>query len=352
MPSAKHFLLASAFLAGCASQNTTPDADQLVVNHEAIATQSCPDDVPHIIPEKISLMADPVGWGEGAGDVLSPLVPVEVYHLTSDHPLLGGLSGLDFLDDNTLLSVSDMGAMVWLDIEADDLTPDDSAYLTLLKGEEGQPLDGKDDGDSEGIAWNGEYAFVSLERRHRILAFDLEACGANARGVPVVAFGAKTFDLGKPVSENSGIEALTDFGRDLLAGVETRTVDMAPLARLIDGQVPVFDILIPAPDLTSLTGLEFVSNDDGSGRLYAVTRSYDPLRGNQIGLVTANISAEGDMSEPEILTIFGKEITVDNFEGIAVKPIADGKDRIFIISDDNFSDRQRTLLAVLDRQLP
>ena len=39
---------------------------------------------------------------------------------------------------------------------------------------------------------------------------------------------------------------------------------------------------------------------------------------------------------------------VDNFEGITVRPREDGGVRIFIISDDNFSERQRTLLMAFD----
>ena len=40
--------------------------------------------------------------------------------------------------------------------------------------------------------------------------------------------------------------------------------------------------------------------------------------------------------------------TVDNFEGIATTLNADGSQRVYILSDDNFSDRQRTLLLAFD----
>ena len=46
------------------------------------------------------------------------------------------------------------------------------------------------------------------------------------------------------------------------------------------------------------------------------------------------------------------QMTVDNFEGIAVKEMPDGRTRLFIVSDDNFSPAQRTLLMVFDLPKP
>ena len=40
--------------------------------------------------------------------------------------------------------------------------------------------------------------------------------------------------------------------------------------------------------------------------------------------------------------------TVDNFEGISALPRADGSVRFYLISDDNFSPAQRTLLLAFD----
>jgi len=41
-------------------------------------------------------------------------------------------------------------------------------------------------------------------------------------------------------------------------------------------------------------------------------------------------------------------LTIDNFEGIAARRLSDGRVRLYVISDDNFSGRQRTLLMVFD----
>ena len=41
-------------------------------------------------------------------------------------------------------------------------------------------------------------------------------------------------------------------------------------------------------------------------------------------------------------------VTVDNFEGIAARQMADGRVRLYVVSDDNFSSKQRTLLMIYD----
>ena len=44
------------------------------------------------------------------------------------------------------------------------------------------------------------------------------------------------------------------------------------------------------------------------------------------------------------LGVLRRPLTVDNFEAIAVRPAADGRIYVYLLSDDNQSDQQRTLL--------
>ena len=87
---------------------------------------------------------------------------------------------------------------------------------------------------------------------------------------------------------------------------------------------------------------------DGSGHSeFSLYRKYDPLRGNSV-IVTGNGTGLEflDFETPRIF--LDPSVTVDNFEGIALDDtIAEGT-RIWIISDNNFSDRQRTLLMAFD----
>lgn len=341
-------LLSALFvMAACASNEPDSEGAPLALpDFESMKLASCPEGAGFVLPERISLTASPIGWGEGAEAALSPFRPVSVFELTSDNARFGGLSGLDMLDDNTFLSVSDSGEMVWFDFEDD--APASSAYLGLLRGADGQPLQGKSDADAEGVAWNGEYAFVSFERNHRILGFDIEGCGSNARGIEVVRFEPTDFNIGPAVKPNSGMEALAVFGDGLLVGLETRLGNSAVYAHIAPGKAPKFEFALPAPEVTQLVSLDTIFNPDGSGRLYALTRSYDPMRGNRIGIVLAMISPGGEIGEAKVLKTFGKEVSIDNFEGITVQYQGDGTDRLFLISDNNFSDRQRNLFGVLD----
>lgn len=343
---AKATIAAGLLLTACASDTKkAPDAPHKP-DFASFVSTSCPDNTPFVMPEKIALDVQQIGWGHDADARLSPLTPVAVYKLESSNPRFGGLSGLDFLDHNTLLAVSDQGEMVWIDIE--DTMPVSSAYMAMLRGADGQPLEGKKEADSEGVAWNGEYAFVSFERDHRILGYDIEGCGGNARGIEVVGFAADGFGIGGAIKENSGLESVAIFGDGLITGLETRVKGGAVLAQIAPDTDIKFNFVLPVPDFTELVGLEVIDEADGSGRLYALSRSYDPVRGNRNGIIISDVSPGGVVSSPKVTVLFDKSITIDNFEAIAVQQIDDGTDRIYILSDNNFSDRQQTLLGVMD----
>jgi hypothetical protein len=52
----------------------------------------------------------------------------------------------------------------------------------------------------------------------------------------------------------------------------------------------------------------------------------------------------GDRVAGFALAVLRRPLTVDNFEALAVRPATDGRAFIYLLSDDNQSDRQRTLL--------
>nr|QQZ51185.1 hypothetical protein JKL49_08720 [Phenylobacterium glaciei] len=43
-----------------------------------------------------------------------------------------------------------------------------------------------------------------------------------------------------------------------------------------------------------------------------------------------------------------KPLTVDNIEGVSAVPNKDGSTRFYLISDDNFSNSQKTILVAFD----
>jgi hypothetical protein len=80
----------------------------------------------------------------------------------------------------------------------------------------------------------------------------------------------------------------------------------------------------------------------GGGLAYMI-RAWDPLRGSRIALILR----KADGSEIDRLEL-ARPLLVDNFEGVDVIPGKDGTLRFLLVSDDNFSAEQRTLLLAFD----
>ena len=345
---------------------------------DALRRTSCPAGVKRTEPEAVAIRATPVPLQliNPLRRTIGELTFVAGFHLTSGDARFGGLSGLDVLSDGNLLAVSDQGDFVWIDMAEDGLTPE-AARIASMRNAAGEPLRGKADGDSEGLAVNGEIALVSYERNHRVLAFDLGGCGAAARGAPI-AFGpfggalpdvfvASRIDVG----ENSGPEPLA-VTQDwfLLTGLETRIGNAGPLsARPIEAR-PNFDVRIGA-GLAEFVGLDVIEagTDRKDVRAFSLHRSLSPLSDNAITIAETRLTRFLDQSDlprrfvSEIdershyryseggthkLADLNVLLNIDNFEGIAAKEMPDGRVRLYIISDNNFSAAQRTLLMVFD----
>jgi hypothetical protein len=76
----------------------------------------------------------------------------------------------------------------------------------------------------------------------------------------------------------------------------------------------------------------------------ALERFYAPIIGARARITL--LAAPG--AEAEVLAELLAPMPVDNFEGVAAVRMGAGVTRIYIVSDDNFSTRQRTLLYAFD----
>lgn len=345
---------------------------------EPLLRASCPPGSDRKEPEAIGLQVATVplqGLNPFRRDI-GELTFVAGFHLTSADKRFGGLSGLDLRDDGGLLSVSDGGDFVWIDLAADGLTPKRALIAGMLDAE-GNVLKGKAGADAEGLALNGDVALVSFERNHRVLAYDLGKCAAAARGAPI-AFGdhseslAKAFDrAGLKVSNNQGPEGLAITpGWMLLAGLETQVGEASPVsARPVEG-APEFDLAI-GQDAPELVGLDALPSGTGGRnlRLFSLHRSSSALSSNAITIVETQLEATFDQTDlparvtseieersrsgyrvtsSRVLAEMNVFVTIDNFEGIAARALPDGRVRLYVISDDNFSAKQRTLLMIYE----
>lgn len=252
---------------------------------------------------------------------------------SADTSRLHGLSDLEVLPDGRLVAVSDEGDLVRgrliLD-HAGRLIGVSDMTLAPLTGLSGAPLSGeKSDSDSEGLAIlpSGDL-MVSFERRHRIWIYPAEGGPPHAAPSPVA-----------PFPDNAGMEALA---LDPVAGPDAYVTGREDTretwtCRLTGGCTPG---LRPGEDRD---GSLVAARALPAGRWAWLFRDFKPATGAVIRLLITD-RAGRPIDDHRIAA----PATVDNFEGLAARPRADGSVRFYLISDDNFSPAQRTLLLAFD----
>lgn len=303
-----------------------------------LAARSCPAGTRYLPPEAIQVMAEPVPFGPATE--LAKRLPAGVsfaggWRLTSPNPAFGGLSALAVLPNGDLLSVADVGEFVWLGMK--DGKPGGAGKLAFMLGAQGQQLQGKALGDSEGLALRDNLALVSFERTHRVSAFALTACGANAREAQITALPPAY--KGHTIKGNLGAEALavTPSGQ-VRFGIE----------HLDNGQSPIGAVTAmnkaewtgePGrdPQGYSLVGMDKIKVN-GRTQTYYLFRDWDPVRGSR------HVIRWGEHE----MVLTAPLTPRDNFEGIAAQELETGHIRLWIIADDNFSSHQQTLLYAFD----
>lgn len=261
---------------------------------------------------------------------------------------IGGISGLTWHEDR-LYAVSDDGH--WLTIEPDEIDGRLIDLLTIERGplldERGKQLKGEDATDAEAIervAMGGW--MVAFERDHRIVYYaDLDSPGtlvneAEAADALALVIGAEP---------NAGLETLS-FTLDafVACGEWARVGEMNCVRSSTAGPVR-FELPAP-PQLAEHGGAPTDAACEEDGTCFVLFRSYlapeDGGEGNRAAIV--KLPLEGD---PETLAIFTPPFTLDNFEGLAVRQ-EEGKTALYIVSDNNFSDDQRTLLMKFEVKAP
>ena len=86
------------------------------------------------------------------------------------------------------------------------------------------------------------------------------------------------------------------------------------------------------------------------GNLLLVERRFTWVGGFAARLSTIDASAikPGAVLESKELAVFEPPLLVDNFEGVDVRRDASGRTMIYMVSDDNFTILQRTLLVMFE----
>ncbi|MFQ6018045.1 MAG: esterase-like activity of phytase family protein [Kiloniellaceae bacterium] len=268
--------------------------------------------------------------------------------ITSDDPRIGGLSGLLVTaDGRRMIAVSDQGHWLFARLLYDDkerLGGLDQGRIAPLRGLDGEPLVGKRWQDAESLAAlaDGSY-LIGFERTHRIWRYPVFDPAFNARPS---AWPAPP-GLGQAPA-NGGLEALVVLADGAILAITEKQPDGADLAAYLWRGAGWSRLAYRRQDLFSPSGAARLPGGD----IVVVERRSPLLAEPSVRLVripSAEIRSGARLEGREIAR-WGAPLIVDNFEGIAARQAADGKTLIYLLSDDNYSALQRTLLLMFELQ--
>lgn len=272
-----------------------------------------------------------VGPGELDGVVL-----LGTHVLTMEHPAFGGFSAIE-VADGRIYAVTDNGW--WMEgaiVERPGGIVPMKVLFTPLRDRDGATYD-KSGGDAEGLALTlgSDQPAVSFELDHRIM----RRASDGRMG------GLITHPAFEDLRSNGGLEALAALpdGRLLVIAEDARAGRhpmflISPDGQLLRGGLPEVASF-------SVTGADLGPD----GKLYVLLRDYTPLIGVTIRIDRYNLTAAGwpDDTSRQQIARFASRTGIDNMEGISAWRDQKGRLRLAVISDDNFSVVQRTLLMDL-----
>lgn len=267
--------------------------------------------------------------------------------LSAEDPRFGGLSDLVLSPDGrTLTAVSDEGR--WLTARlaydsAGNLAGLSGAEWGALRSPKGLLLSDKRQQDAEGLARLADGSLVvAFERAHRLRRF----AGGDLARPPV--------DLPAPpglaaADGNGGLEALLALAGDrLLAFTEGQELGGLKgggsyAVYLRDSAGRWHGLALKPKGLFVPTGAAQFPNGD----VLLLERRFTLLGGLSARLRRIPVASiqPGALLEGEEIAELRPPLTLDNFEGVAVHRLGDGRLRITLLSDDNFNALQRTLLV-------
>jgi hypothetical protein len=218
--------------------------------------------------------------------------------------------------------------------------------LSPILGGKGAPLKGTRDDDTEGLEIHADKAWTSTERTGSILRFDLSGGVATAHGVRT--------PMPKEVSRlprNTGLESIAcvpdggpEAGRLLVISEEAFGNENHAVWLIDpDGQAPAQRLDVRARDGYAVTDAVFLP--DGGDLLLMERRFRRPLSLSvRVRRILRAEIAAGAVLDGDVLMEASLSDEIDNMEAISAHRAPDGTIVLTMMSDDNQSLLQRTLL--------
>lgn len=269
--------------------------------------------------------------------------------LTSPSRNFGGISGLYVAPDgDDIVLVTDQGNWLAAKLTYDErgwLSGFEDARLGRLKDERGAPLSRRlNRQDAEALARRADGSWVvTFERLHRIHTYPSAPLpDGPAEALPVPG------DL--PHGSNQALEAITELPDGRLIALREGAVSLSGPNAVYRGYLyeggawQPFDYIRPKP--TQPTDMA-VGPD---GLVYVSERHWSPVGGLTIRIARFDPAglAPGAAIQATTLATLRPPLTIDNFEGIFLRESENGAPLVYVVSDDNFSAIQRTLLVMFE----
>ncbi len=271
--------------------------------------------------------------------------------LYSPNPHMGGLSGLEGLDGGKrMIAISDNGLWFGFDLKIDDkgmLTGVSDGWVAPMLDGDGVAMIRKSEADTEGLALRpradgGNDLMVSFEGMPRILIYPDENSAAGREPLPLPA------DARRYLRWNRGLESLAYAEAGPLKGA---TVAIGELDRDREDRLPGWIIgpdghprpfALLASDNYAATDAAFLPDGD----LLLLERRFNLTQG--VGMRIRRFDATdldgADGLKGEVLIDANLAYQIDNMEGLSVDVDERGRVLLTVVSDDNRSILQRTLL--------
>ncbi len=264
-------------------------------------------------------------------------------HLKSPVSTFGGFSGLwRSPDGRDVLAIADNAQFLKARTETSDgrLSGLSGAVMAPLLFSSGKPLRRSRYYDTESLAVSGGTAFIGVERNHAVVRFGRDSSGAPVRGIPIPV----PKELGS-LPSNGGLEALgVAPRRSPLAGAvvgvaEGGAGDTTRGFILTGSRQGTFEVV--RSNGYDVSDLAFLPD----GEVLLLERRFSILGGFRCRLrrVAAAAMRPGARVDGEVIFESDASDQIDNMEGLAVHQEG-GETILTLISDDNFSALQRTLL--------
>jgi hypothetical protein len=217
------------------------------------------------------------------------------------------------------------------------------AEMAPILGADGHPLAARGWYDTESIAEDGGTLYVGIERVHQIVRFNYGKEGLLARGRAIALPPGL-----RSLPPNRGIEALVFVPKGLpLAGtlivISERGLDKA-------GNIIAFLIGGPTPGAFAIKRSSSYDITDAAllpgGNILLLERRFGWDSGLAVRLrrIALGDIKPGALADGAVLFEADLGYEIDNMEGLSVHRAAGGEIVLTLVSDDNFSVVQRTLL--------